>query len=338
VALRMAYAGAVARLDEQGVEPAAHRTILYPSATVWGGDGGRWRAPEVLQSLRDSMPMPLGDLPAPPAVRSPAAAPAPARATAAPPPATDPQLIELLSRLFDAIQGDRGVPADVAALLQRLQPTVLRVALLDPSLLTSYDHAVWRFMDQVAHQIALCAPSDRLRLSGLCRNLIDHLAGGEASDSSRFTWALDRLAANHRHGLSQAVAAAAPVIARLLRAAQADAQPSTATMPLDVGTLDTVPAALLPDEPLPPAADPRAALAGRPGDHWRVYLQGDWRALQLLWHDDGHELWLLRENAADRQWAVRVHAIERLRQERLAHPLRVRSLVQRAAAKVMKSL
>lgn len=252
----------------------------------------------------------------------------------------DPQSIELLSRLFDAIQNAPGLPADVVALLQRLQPSALRVALHDPGLLESYDHAVWRFMDLMTHQLALCPLGARPRLLGLVRNLVDHVTGGDPRSSSRFDWANDWLAAHHRHALSRAVADAGPEIERLRRAIRDEAATSTAAMPLDLGMLDTVPAELLASTAAPArhgAAAPPARPA-RPGDHFRVHLQGEWRFLQLLWQDDAGEMWLLQEPASDRHWAMRAPAMDRLRDEGLAHPLRLRSLVRRAAAEVLRAL
>ena len=99
--------------------------------------------------------------PPPPLRSSPVASTTHARPAAGGP---DPQLIELLARLFESIQTDFNLAPDTVAVLQRLQPTALRVALRDPSLLDRYDHALWRFMDQLAHDIELSAPAQRLRL------------------------------------------------------------------------------------------------------------------------------------------------------------------------------
>ena len=111
-------------------------------------------------------------------------------------------------------------------------------------------------------------------------------------------------------------------------------------MPLDIGTLDTVPADLMPDDG-PPDARASAALliqASQPGSRLRTYLQGEWRQLTCLWQDSGHELLLLAEPAAGRLWALRQAAFARLLAERLARPMRVRSLVRRAADKVLHAL
>ena len=88
---------------------------------------------------------------------------------------------------------------------------------------------------------------------------------------------LARLLAAHRSNLMQALAASEENILRLQRIADAEGLPTTSTMPLDIGTLDTVPAALMPDEPARRPLVASDALA--PGSLLRVYLQGEWRTL-----------------------------------------------------------
>ena len=325
-ALRRTYAAAWQRLDEQGITPATHRTIVVGVNTSmggWAGDSSRYHPPQDLNTLRGNMPSAFDAQPEAAGSRAP-----------------DPQLIELLARLFEAIQADFGLEPDAVALLQRLQPTALRVALRDPSLLDTYDHPLWRFVDQLTHDITFSAPAQRLRLLGLGRNLIDHLASAEARETQGFDWALARLEAARRHVQAQAITAAAADIDRLRRMAQADATLSTHTMPLDIGSLDTVPADLLTE----PAAAQLAAEPLRTAQGLvlslalRAYLQGEWRVLTVLWQDDGHELALLREPATDNLWALRQNALTRLQAEGLARPLRVRSLVRRAADKVLRNL
>ncbi len=357
LAMRRSYAAASARLDGQGVTPAAYRTIVTPGTTVWGHDVSRHQPPERLNALRDSLPpaVSTAEAPArPPPAARPARAPSAAAAPGAPtagepakppspaaPPLADPQSIELLSRLFDAIQNLRGLPADVVALLQRLQPSALRVALNDPELLDSYDHAVWRFMDLMSFQLSVCSPSGRIRLLGMLRNLVDRVAGAEGRGGSRFDWAIEWLGAHHRHALARSLVAAEGEIDRLQRAMRDEAHASTAALPLDMASLDTVPAELLDSVGTSSAQRGTAAAASlprQPGDYFRVYLQGDWRLLQLLWQDNRQGLWLMLEPAAERHWALHDQAIDRLHHEGLAHPLRVRSLVRRAAAAVLRGL
>lgn len=330
--LQRAYGAACRRLEDQGVTPASHRTIVSTGHTVWGQTSGRYRVPEDLRGLRDS----FGVVPA----AAPPAAAAPRQASeSSPAGAPDPALIELLARLFEAIQTDFQLAPDTVALLQRLQPTALRVALRDASLLDRYDHALWRFMDQLAHDLTLAAPSQRLRLLGLGRNLVDHLAASDLRDSHGFAWALERLLAAQRHTLAQATAAAQPQIERLERIAADTASASTQGMPLDIASLDTVPAALLPESAPPSTASGLLGAVGLPpGAALRAYLQGERRTLVSLWQDGQHELALLREPATERLFAVRQCAIGQLQAEGLAFPYKVRSLVRRSADKVLRGM
>ena len=363
--LQRTYQAAWMRLADQGVEPAAHRTIVAPGASVggWGGTSTRYRPPTGLDSLRGSLPSAdtitwTWAMPALPTLpRSAVAADLPSTAphgqpTHPPdagqtalrhavasglPAATDAQLINLLSRLFDTIQQDFNLAPDTVALLQRLQPTALRLALRDPSVLDTYDHPLWRFMDHLVHDIQTSGIGQRPRLVGLGRNLVDHLANSDTSEQQGFGWAIERLQAARRHALAQATSAAAPAIDKLLRRVRADAPATTSTMPLDIASLDTVPADLITE---PAVARPAATVLTpdglRAGTLIRVYLQGDWRTLLALWQDDGHELALLQEPAADRLWALRQAALARLLAEGLAQPLRLRSLVRRAADRVLR--
>lgn len=322
-ALRLTYGGAIARLQEQGVEPAAHRTIIYASS-AWGARLPRYRPPADLSALQ--VDLSLGASMAPRLPSAPGAPVTPAE-RAAP---------DLLAQLFEAVMQDPAMPADLPPLLLRLHPLAARLAAQDRSLLVLHEHALWRFIDRVVHQVAVAAPGERARMLGLARNLIDHLCAEDAADPARFAWGSERLAASQRHALDQALAAATPLIERLLRISRAEAGPTTATMPLDVGMLDTVPAELLDNDKPAPAAAPPASLHGaEPGSHWRLYLQGDWRTLQLLWGDESAGLWLLREPSADQPWALRASAVEHLARERLVQPLHMRSLVRRAASRML---
>ena len=333
-ALRRAYAAASQRLHDQGVVPAAHRTIVYGvSGTAWGAEISRYRPPADLHPLHDRTSSALHAL---------AAAPrhAPQATGLSPGPGPGPQLIELLARLFTAIQNDRALAPHTVDLLQRLQSTVLRLALHDSTPLDTYDHPAWRFMDHLAFDIECSGPAQQPRLLGLCRNLVDHLAALGAPDGSHFSWAIVRLAAARRHASDQALAAAEPQIERLRRIASDEASAATVSMALDIGTLDTVPADLLPepDDPATPLAGHTLAKATTPGTVLRCYLQGEWRQLVCLWQDAQHGLLLLGEPATGQHWALRRPALARLLAEGLAWPMRVRSLVRRAADKVLQAL
>ena len=324
------------------MQPASYRTIVVTGPSAWGATAARMQLFDDLPSLRSgvSAAAPARTVPVAVVVPVSVAARGAVLTNGQPPtvqgnsPAPDARQIELLARLFDAIQRDFDLPADTVALMQRLQPTALRMALRDPSLLDRYDHAVWRFMDQLAHDIELCAAPDRGRLVGLGRNLVDHLADNDGRDSHGFAWALERLLAAQRHGLNQAIAAAQPAIAKLQRIADDEASVATGAMPLDIGNMDTVPAALMPEQAAPAAAP--AGLGLPPGSLLRMYLQGKQRTVISLWQDRQHELALLREPATGQLFALRQRAVARLQDEGLATPYKVRSLVRRSAEKVLR--
>ncbi|MBI3368567.1 MAG: DUF1631 family protein [Burkholderiales bacterium] len=314
--LRQGYAAACTRLEEQGVEPAMHRTIVVVGNTTRSGrelSNGTPSGHGTLHGLRDSMPATL-DVELEPAASTP----------------VDQQLIELLSRLFDAIQSDDSVPVAAKGLLLRLHSSALRVALRDPAMLDAYEHPVWRFMDRLSFMFQTAPASDIERCRTIATQLVDQVVGDGTQDASRFAWALARLDAIEHHLLEQAVRAAEPEISRLQAAAD------TASMPIDVGTMDTVPAELMPAES--PAAAAKPSITLLPGDRLRAYLQGEWRMLQAMWCDSHGDSWLLRDIEADRHWALRQRALDRLAEVDLAAVMKVRSLVRRAADKVLNTV
>ena len=62
----------------------------------------------------------------------------------------DRQVVELLSRLFEAVLSDPRLPPQFRHVMARLQVSALRVALVDPAMLKMHDHAVWRLMNRIA--------------------------------------------------------------------------------------------------------------------------------------------------------------------------------------------
>jgi hypothetical protein len=342
--LQQAYSAACRRLEDQGVTPASYRTIVGSGHTVWGQTTGRYRVPEDLRGLRDSFGV-VPDVLAP-AANAQTTTPARAAGELRRPGGPDAAVLALLARLFEAIQTDRQLAPDALTLLQRLLPSALRMALQDPTLLDRYDHALWRFMDQLAHDLTLTSGLRRQRLLGLGRNLIDHLASSDLRDSHGFAWALERLLAAQRHALTQTTQAAQAQIERLERIAADAASVNTQGMPLDIANLDTVPADLPLEAPsvpgeLQPAqatADLLATVGLPPGAALRAYLKGERRVLVSLWQDRQHDLALLHEPATEQLFAVRQRAIAQLQDEGLAAPYRARSLVRRAADKVLRAM
>jgi hypothetical protein len=361
--VRMASAAACTRLEDQGVEPSVYRTIVRAGRSQVLRPGER-DEPEVhadLHELRDSMPVPLDPLASqhPPLdeallhadellrmVPDDAGPRTRLQALHAQHPAllgsadsrVDQQLIELLSRLFDAILSDPGLPLPMQVLLSRLHASALRVALREPDTLDNLSHPMWLFMDRLVFQ----AETHGAALGGMLRqaqSLIEHITRESVQDAALFHWGLERMLAQERHRFGQRLQGAAAQIEMLSRFATAEPAAAGPRPGLDIGSMDTVPADLLNTGPAGLEAAQQWAREVSAGQWLQVFLQGRWRTLQLLWRGPANELWLLADASDDGPtWAVRQRAIERLHGERLLNPLAPRSLVQQAADTVLRGI
>ncbi|HKW85052.1 MAG TPA: DUF1631 family protein, partial [Burkholderiaceae bacterium] len=124
------------------------------------------------------------------------------------------RIVELLTRLFDALLSDSQLPAAFHAPVARLQVPALRLALADRGLLESTQHPLWQMLDRIGLLGAARPQSSDPRtvaLLGHCAALADELARLAAPDSMSCRRALDRLAG---------------FIAEQLRAQQGDSQSS----------------------------------------------------------------------------------------------------------------
>ncbi|MCU0968469.1 MAG: DUF1631 domain-containing protein [Rubrivivax sp.] len=372
--LRKSYAGACARLEAAGVEPAAYRTLILPAGERRARpQAGDTHAPH-LAAIRETLPMPLDGPPDP--------APTPSRQVPleraldeaarllddvpegaghteigrlreaqrhhigrSRASAVDHQLVELLSRLFDTLLASRALHPDTQLLISRLQAPVLRLALRDTSMLEDYDHPVWRLVDRLGFLGDTLPPpgiADRARAMTLAQSVVDHLIRQPGADEGAYQWAAGRIDALNQHRLEQRRAAAADQIealGRLETRLDGDAvSPSTLSGALDLAQLDTVPSDLLSVDP-PGMRDAPVGLEELGAGDWlRLFLGGRWVIAQLLWHGPLREVWLFGGTAADETWAVRGNALRTLMAEGLAERLRMRSLVRRAARKLLAQL
>ena len=371
--LRKSYAAAVSRLESMGVTPAAYRTLILPAGARRDRSHETGYTPE-LSRIREVMPVPV---PAQAQGQQRQAFDKVLRQTeeqfrhlprdtgraefdrlrdsqrtrlvesAGNP--VDQQLIELLSRLFDAMLADRRLAPDMQLLLSRLQAPALRVLLHDAATLDDYSHPLWLFLDRLAFQPeTLPAPGDaeRSRLQRHAQAIVEHLIGEPRHDAALYRWALGRLEAFERNRLEQRRAAATGEIAALQqledRLLSTISPPSTYAGALDAAQLDTVPAALyeaaLPAV-LPSEGESTLWLADRQAGDWlRVVLQGHWVHAQLLWPGERGEVWLLADGASQRTWAVRHGALRALHAAHLLEALNPRSLLRDAARQVLKRL
>ena len=110
---------------------------------------------------------------------------------------------------------------------------------------------------------------------------------------------------------------------------------------IDLASMETIPAEMMPDTSVPagPAEDPlkRVELL-RAGDRLRLFVQGRWSSVQLLWRSDQGLFFLFAGDAAGRTHSVTRRALERLASASLLQALEARTLVQRALDTVMREV
>ena len=354
--LRKSYAGASSRLETQGVQPAAYRTVILPSGVRSAGRFGETTFSPDLHRMRDSMPAPLDALPArqSSALSTPLTPPTPPTppATAAPESwhdvassatsHTDRQAVELVSRLFEAMLTDQRVPVDARPVIAGLHSPALRMTLRDASLLDQDKHPLWRFINRLVFEAQMTPDAhdpERIQLLRLAQGASDHLAAEPEQAARLYHWAYDRLDAFLRKRFTRRVAAASSHIGALQKLEDqltvGHVTPSTMHGMLDVQQLDTVPAELMEEEaPVPGSrADAENWLDSlQPGDWVRLFLQGRWVHAALLWPGDRREVWLFGDGGSDATWAVRRGALLMMHSARLAKKLKQRSIVGSAAA------
>ena len=132
--------------------------------------------------------------------------------------AVERQIIELLARLFDTISFDPQVPPAFVALLARLQASALRVALHDPEMLASTQHAVWRLLDRIGEAGGAYPQAGDERASALlkfCDALAERLARATAPDATLYRRALAHLDAFLADQVQVQLRAARPAVQAL---------------------------------------------------------------------------------------------------------------------------
>lgn len=335
--LRKSYAAACARLDGEGLEPAAYRTLIPPA--------GPRTSRTLDRDLLEPMPSMISiTLPGTNATTTTASMPAP---QAAPGGGYDQKILALIGRLFEGMFSDRRLAPGVSAALARVQPFAMKAALQDPALLEQASHPLWRFVDLLAHLAQVDAGPDGLAREKLLRfagKLIDQLAEEARHTHQLYGWAIERLERYAAHRLNErcALAEAHIVVMQQLedKLSRSDAGASTLQGALDVTQLDTVPADLLdlPKGPRLGAADTAARWLAelRTGQWLRLFRKGGWVCSQLLWPGDRGEVWLFADSDSDDSWAIRRSAITLLREEGLAHVMLPRSLLGDASDRLLR--
>ena len=353
--LRKAYAASCSRLETMGVEPAAYRTMILPAGSRRGQRSVETTYSPDLHQIRETMPARL-DASASSGLSFQSQRPSPPRARTehwtdvghGVSSHVDRQSIELVSRLFEAMQADRRVPDDIGQLVSRLHGPAMRLTLRDAGVLDHDRHPLWRFIDRLAYEGEMVpdpADPERMQLLKQAQQIVEQLAAEPDQSSGLYRWALDKLDVFLQKHLTRRIAAAASQIGALQKLEEklrnVDAQPTTLHGTLDVPQLDTVPAELF-DEVALRAAEPSSTEAWldglRPGDWVRLFLQGRWRHARLLWPGERGEIWLFGDGASEATWAVRRNALLTMQKERLAKSLLKRSIVSSAASRVHEQM
>ena len=108
----------------------------------------------------------------------------------------DRQIVELLSRLFEAVLCDDQLSAATRAVLARLQVSALRVALGDATMLESDQHPVWQLMNRIAAAAALWPRSDdprTARLLEFSESLASQIAASSQPSAELYSRGLEQL-------------------------------------------------------------------------------------------------------------------------------------------------
>jgi hypothetical protein len=108
---------------------------------------------------------------------------------------------------------------------------------------------------------------------------------------------------------------------------------------IDLSSMETVPAEHLPSSGDKVDDDPaRRIEALRAGDRQRIFLQGRWSRVQLLWRSDRSLFFLFAGESPTRTHAITRRALERLGSAGLVQPIESKPLVQRAVDRMMREL
>ncbi|MBW8828189.1 MAG: DUF1631 family protein [Burkholderiales bacterium] len=257
--LKKAWAAACTRLEAQGVEPGLYRTVVMPAGPmVHRASTHDLTQPgaleEILSSMPSAQPTSKGAATGPQArvihAQSPAfelalnklegllssanktgAAPPTSpqlrehRATllASVPDTVDRQIVELLSRLFEAVLSDPRLPPAFRIVMARLQVSALRVALIDPTMVQAHDHVVWRLMNRIGSAAETYTRTTDPRWAALlayCETLVDDIQRASVQDTHLYRLSLSRLDAFLGEQLREQQIRAQPTIDTLIRIEQ----------------------------------------------------------------------------------------------------------------------
>jgi len=217
---------------------------------------------------------------------------------------TQRRRLDEVTKLFDAVLDDPELPQPIIDLLSGLRDPALRVALVDESLELCPHHPLWRIVDRMAFIHMVLGADDRGRSAFIrcAARLVARIREEQADDVSLYDWALGELAIFERQ-----------LLARHMFTALSGSRSST------VGR-----------EGNAPDVRPTAGMLSETGRWLQLWLQGQWREVQLIWHDPASQTILCRAWQDGHVWRLRLPLLERWTRDGLARAWNHRSLVQRA--------
>jgi len=192
-------------------------------------------------------------------------------------------------------------------------------------------------------------PQSRQRLLALLPSLLQRLRAGMALvalPQSEQQAVLDELMTVHTEALRPGARGPAEltpeqIVQRMRDEVVPEAPGSQAFSDsvIDLASMETVPAELMPNDAAARADDPaRRVDALRVGDFERLFVQGRWQRVQLLWRSEQGLFLLFAGESAGRTHSITRRALERLAGAGLIQPLQTRSLVQRAIDSLSREL
>jgi len=106
---------------------------------------------------------------------------------------------------------------------------------------------------------------------------------------------------------------------------------------IDLSSMETVPAEHLPSGGDHADDDPARRIdALRVGDRQRIFLQGRWSRVQLLWRSDQGLFYLFAGESPGHTHSITGRALERLASAGLVQPIEIKPIVQRAVDRMMR--
>lgn len=185
--LKLAWAAACTRLESQGVTPGIYRTMVVTGVPAAAPPPS---TPKAFEQALQQISTALHQRSAQSQPHAPASPALPASTAfgefglvrssqqAVAPEGLDPHVVELLSRIFEAVLSDSQLPVSLRPVMARLQTSVLRLCLVDRSLLDTPQHPVWLLMNRIAQAAQLWPqPNDprAARLQACCESLVSDI-------------------------------------------------------------------------------------------------------------------------------------------------------------------